>query len=88
MLTETLILRLASHRLDIDIFETADKLCAKAKADLKAPRKMNLPRFSTAALSRKHEDEVIHELDYKPSEHELFRLSRGAKALFEVPLKL
>lgn len=52
-ITESVIRRLATHKIDVQIFESPDKLSQRAKTDFRAPKKMSLPLFAIPSFSAK-----------------------------------
>ena len=51
--TESVLRRLATHSLDVEVFDSPDKLSPRAKTDFRTPKKMSLPHFAEVMLSGK-----------------------------------
>ncbi|GAV08692.1 hypothetical protein RvY_18349 [Ramazzottius varieornatus] len=59
-MTASVTRRLEGFTVDVDVYESADRLGPRAKADLKNPRKILLPTFSAIPLSVDGEKEQKH----------------------------
>ncbi|OQV17752.1 hypothetical protein BV898_08209 [Hypsibius exemplaris] len=51
LISESVLRRLATQSIEIELFESPDKLSSRAKTEVKTPKKMSLPHFDELNLS-------------------------------------